>query len=161
MMSCNFSLLPEIKVNNQTYFAKSNCHISLLYIDKYALILAKAKNISVKKATSEITKISKQFLAQNSIEFKKILPDIRFVSKDGQSSIIVMVKLSGINEFSKFLTTELGIKIESPPTHVTLFTSINSTGIGVDDKNDLDNLTTPLNDDNIEIVKKSIISYIF
>ena len=161
MMPCSFSLSPEIEIKKQKFYSKNNFHISLLYIDKYALVLANAKNISVKKATSEITKISKQFLSQNSIEFKKLSPDIRLVSKDSQSSIIVMVKLLGINKFSKYLTTELGIKVESPSTHVTLFTSKNSTGIGVDDKNDLDNLTTPLNKDNREIVKKSIISYKF
>lgn len=135
MLPIKVEIPAEIKVEGVTYFAKKEFHISLLAVEDYA-----KTDIELDKFVS----LTKEFLKNNRVYFGKFLNEFRRVNRDYRSSVVIMVEINGLKELLDYLSENLKINIEYPPTHITLYTLENGLGIGVNNKSDLEKLTKPV-----------------
>lgn len=132
MLPVKVKIPAEINVEGVNYYAKKEFHVSLLAVENYS-------------ETEKIITLTKEYLKNNDISFGKFLDEFRMANRDDRSSVVKMVKVNGLKELLDYLSKNLKINIEYPPTHVTLYTLENGLGIGINNKADLEKLTKPIN----------------
>lgn len=64
--------------------------------------------------------------------------------KPGLETIVVMVSAAGLSALYVELSDELGVALEPPPAHVTLYSTDPEQGIGIDDEHQLAERAPPL-----------------
>jgi hypothetical protein len=131
MLPVEVKIPATINIEGVNYFAKKEFHISLLAVENYP-------------ETEKIISLTKKFLKSKTISFSKFLDKFRIANRDDRSSIIVRIEVNGLKELLDLLARELGIMIETPPTHITLYTLENGLSIGISNKADLEKLTKPV-----------------
>lgn len=88
-----------------------------------------------------------------------VTPDVRRVSHPDRPelrTLIVMVECHGLATFYRELSVELGIELEPPPAHVTLYSSDPNVGIGIIDARELIARAPPLRREQQHAVREAI-----
>lgn len=125
--------LPQIiSLDEGEFLRKTTFHISLLC----------TKNIS-SDLEENILKIFCKCISANNISHLSFKNEYRLVQResDGRKSIIVMCNVSHLDIFIEAINRELGVDIEYPPTHVTLYTAGKDKGIGLHTKSNILEMT--------------------
>lgn len=118
---------------------KTSFHVSLVCIGK----IIEKYNVSIPDFENKVINDFCEFSKKNDI---KVLEynDFRFASRNDKKTIVVMCKVSNLDKFFEIINKKYGLKIEYPPTHVTLYTLESKGGIFLIDSNDIKNFTIPI-----------------
>lgn len=137
-----FGKLPEeIIVENETFFIKSDFHISLVAIGK----IIEKNNITAPNFKDQIISDFCEFVAKNPINFIGYNSEYRLVVDKALKSIIVMCDISNLEEFFAQINERYSLTLEVPPTHVTLYTTHRNIGIFITDSSDINDKTKIIN----------------
>jgi hypothetical protein len=133
-----FGDLPEeIVVENETFFKKSDFHISLVAMGK---IIEKNK-ITTPEFKESIVSDFCEFVAENPINLIGFKSEYRLASEKQLNSIVAMCDVSNLEEFFAHINEKYSLHLEVPPTHVTLYTSHRNLGIFLTDASDIETMT--------------------
>ncbi len=130
--------LPKtLGINGKILFLKSSFHVSLVCV----------KNIVSKYGGNFEQKVIDffcDFVSKNKMSFANYKNEFRYaVDKEtGKETVIVMCDVSNIKEFFEALNKKLGFNVETPPTHITLYTLQQDKGIGLNNNPDIEDKTS-------------------
>ena len=131
------NLPKEIEVEGYKLLAKTEFHSSLVYAgriaDKYGFYSADFEQ----KVLADFC----AYTAAHSIEFVRFTGEFRFVDKEDKKTVVAMCEISNLAPFIDFLNKKYSLKLEYPPTHVTLFTLQLNAGVFLIDAEDLQKST--------------------
>lgn len=137
-LSVYLSELPDkIKIEGYELLLKSEFHVSLVCIGK----IIKKNNLSVPDFINKVIADFCEFTKHTSIELARYRNEFRFVAEQKRRAVIVMCDISNLNKFFDFINRKYGLKLEYPPTHVTLYTLQPDAGIFLTDINDINKFT--------------------
>lgn len=128
-------LAKTIKIGGRDLTLKSTFHVSLVCV----------KNIIAQYGTEiedKILKIFCEFVEKEDLNFESFTGEIRYAKDNGKETLVAMCNISHIDDLFVVLRRELNIQIETPPTHVTLYTLQPEVGIGINNTDDLKNKTS-------------------
>lgn len=132
-----FKELPSnLIVENFNLFLKSSFHVSLVCIGK----IIEKNSISIANFEDNVINDFCEFSKSNELRVLEF-NDFRFVFQNDRRSIVVMCKISNLNNFFDFINNKYNLNLEYPPTHVTLYTLESRNGIFLTDSSDIKNLT--------------------
>jgi len=128
-------LPPSIEVNGYTLLLKDEFHVSLVCMEK----IIEKQGVPIPNFISEVTADFSAFAPENPIELLRYRNEFRFVEDKGRErkSVIVMCDVSNLGKFFDFFNEKYGLKLEYPPTHVTLYTLQPNKGIYLVDEEDM------------------------
>lgn len=133
--------LPElpvkIKIEGCELFLKSEFHVSLICIGK----IMEKNNLSIPDFINKVIADFCEFTKHTSIDLARLCDEFRFVAENERRTIIAMCDISNLSKFFDFINQKYGLKLEYPPTHVTLYALQPNVGIFLTDTNDLNRLT--------------------
>ena len=128
--------LPEsINVEGVSLEKKSSFHVSLFCVKH---LLEKLPDVEQKTLDFFCS-----FVKENDISFIRFTDKFRFAQSDERKTVIALCEISNLKKLSEALGQELGIKIQSQPTHVTLYTLQPDFGIGLNSSNDIKQKSIP------------------
>lgn len=132
--------------NGENYIIKNEQHVTLvgtsMKLDKKIKEIHKLSN---KEASIKLQEAL--IKAKSSLSFTiSLLNDFRIVTNGDRKSIIQMCNVTNSKEFYENLEKELGIHIEEPPFHVTLYTKDGTEGIGIPSMAVLNLISKPFNE---------------
>lgn len=133
--------LPEqITIEEYSLQLKTEFHCSLVCVkcinSKYE------KNFN--NLESKIIECFCKFVSKNEISFIRYKNEFRLVKREERMSVVVMCDVFNLGDFFNLLEKRFGIKADTQPTHVTLYTLQPDRGIGISDQATLQ-LTTLVN----------------
>lgn len=158
------ALKGQIEFQGKKFVLKPEFHVTLVgfaaKLDKKAkeAAMTRGEAMSNTQAGEQV----KQALvkAAEGRTFKvSFLPETRRAKKGEFETIIKMCQVEGLSEYLHAVEAELGLaqgSIELPPTHTTVYTLENGQGIGVSNQAQLNELTTPLMEDEVEELRKAV-----
>ena len=136
-----FSNLPEeLIVEGETFFVKSEFHVSLVAIGK----IIEKNSVATPDFKNQVIADFCEFVAENLIDIVGYNFEYRLVHDKALKSIILMCDVSGLDDFFFQMNEKYGLTLEVPPTHVTLYTSHRNIGIFVVDSGDIQKMTIPV-----------------
>lgn len=161
-------ILPELKgqieFQGKKFILKPESHVTLVgfaaKLDKKAKEAAMTRGEAM--SNTQAGERVKQALvkAAEGRTFKvTFLPEARRANKGESETIIKMCQVEGLSEYLQAVEAELGLtqgSIELPPTHTTVYTLENGQGIGISNQAQLNELTTPLMEDEVEELRKAV-----
>jgi len=84
-----------------------------------------------------------EFVKVNDIDILRFRDEFKFVVQDEKRSLVAMCDVSNLDKFFDLINNKYGLKLEYPPTHVTLYT-LPSGGIYLVDAEDIRRFTQPV-----------------
>ena len=134
------SLPPKIIFQGRPFLLKDNLHVSLVCLGK----IIEKHNITIPGFEDKVIADFCAFSLANDIGPVHYTDDFRFAVRDERQSIIVMCAVQNLNRFFDLMNEKYSLKIEYPPTHVTLYTPTSELGIFLVDSGDIAKLTSPI-----------------
>ena len=130
--------LPEkIEVEDYELSLKTVFHISLVCAEK----IIEKNNLTIPDFVNKVVADFCEFTKHTSIDFARCRNEFRFVAENERRTVVVMCDISNLNKFFDFINQKYGLKLEYPPTHITLYTLQPNIGIFLTDANDLNRFT--------------------
>ncbi len=127
----------EIVIEGTSLVLKSPFHVSLVciwkIIEKYGVVIPDFESAIINDFCS--------FVETNDVQLLHFRDDFRFVTQNDLKSVIVMCEVSNLEKFFELINRKYSLQMESPPTHVTLYTLPSKSGIFVTDASDVEKLT--------------------
>lgn len=136
----NLSIISKIKIDSETYFAKSSFHVSLIYLGELAESDQKKLLIFAQKYNVFITGITNNY---------------RLVKQGDKQSIIVRIRLQGLKKLISNINSYFGYNFVYPPTHITLFNLKGQYGIGINSRTEYNEITSQINRKYLQKITKS------
>ena len=134
----SFTGLPgKITIAGCTLVLKTKFHISLVCIGK----IIEKHNISIPDFQEKIVADFCEFTKHHSIDLIRYRDEFRFVTRDEDRTVVVMCEVSNLNTFFDLLNKKYALKLEHPPTHVTLYTMKPNGFISLTDPHDIEQKT--------------------
>lgn len=130
----------EIVIDDNKLSLKSSFHVSLVCINE----IIRKHHISIPGFKDSIINSFCEFIKTNDIKLLNYLEEFKFAVQDDLKTIVVMCRVSNLDKFFVIVNKKYGLKIEYPPTHVTLYMLESKPGIFLTDSNDIKNLTKPI-----------------
>src|SRR3989344_418801 len=133
------NLPPEITTSSNKLLLKSSFHVSLVCVDE----IIKKYNILTTDFKDSVVKDFCEFTSTNDIQVLQYR-EFKYAEKDNLKTVIVLCEVSSLPNFFEILNKKYNLKIEYPPTHVTLYAHDGKTGIFLTDSDDIKNFTVPV-----------------
>jgi len=110
---------------------KSSFHVSLICVKNF------------ENSKNRILELFNEFKEHNPISFAGFSGEFRFAQRnaDNRKSLVAMCTVNNLNLFYQLLRDELLLDIDNQATHVSLYTVNLDEAIGINNKNDLDQMT--------------------
>lgn len=132
----------ELEVSGDKFIVKGEFHITLINLERNAKIIGEGDPQELK------TKLANSFydyVRQSPLSHYELANDLRLVNVDGNKTIIVLVKLEGIDKFFDWLNKKYGAEIPVQPAHITLYTLPTDTfGIPINSRQQLEEISKPI-----------------
>jgi len=148
-------LNPRIEFEGKPYIAKTEAHISLVMVRRLLPTLIE-KGLSEELAEQRVMETINKGLEFFNPRFEGLTGALRLGQFEDRYSIVAMAKVSNIDEFYDYVNKELGLALEIPPVHITLYTAPNEKAIGLVNSKDLASKTNDLSSDQQDKLKESI-----
>jgi hypothetical protein len=133
-----FSGLPKkIEVEGYALSLKTSFHVSLVCIGK----IIEKNNLAIPDFIDKIVSDFCEFTQHTDIDLTGYKDEFRFATQDKRRSVVLMCNISNLDKFFDFINNKYGLRLESPPTHVTLYTLAPYPGIFLTDTDDIDQFT--------------------
>jgi hypothetical protein len=126
----------KIEVEGNSLLLRSSFHVSLVCIGK----IIEKYNIFISDFENKIINDFCEFVKTNEVKVLQF-NDFKFVARDEKKTVVVMCKVSNLDNFFYNINKKYKLEIEYPPTHVTLYTLDGKSGIFLTNANDIKNLT--------------------
>lgn len=140
--------LPKGIIAEEVSFTlKSKFHISLVPIGK---ILEK-QNIDPSFFKEAVLADFCEYIKKALIEFIDFSNEYRFAWENNLRSLVVMCKVSNLDGFFELINKKYGLNIETPPTHITIYTSEPEVGIFLTNSKDIKQMTKIVDVSNLDI----------
>jgi hypothetical protein len=133
------SLPTEVNIDGNKLFLKSSFHVSLVCINE----IIKKYKVTVPDFKDSVVKDFCEFTAINDIQVLKY-NGFRYSEQGNLKTVIVECEVLNLSKFFEILNQKYGLRIEYPPTHVTLYAHDGKSGIFTTDAEDIKNLTKPI-----------------
>lgn len=130
----------EIEVKGYKLVPRTSFHVSLVCIGK----IIEKHNVSIPDFINKVTNDFCNFVQIDSIDFLRYRDEFRFAALGEKRSVVVMCDVSNLDKFFTLINKKYGLKLEYPPTHVTLYTLPEQRGIFLADSEDIKKLTKPI-----------------
>jgi hypothetical protein len=131
------NLPEEIKIQGNTFYFPTAFHVSLIYIGK----IIKKYNVLIQNFEDKVVEDFCKFSKENDIRVLEY-GDFKFVERDGKKTIVVMCKVSNLDNFFDLINKKYGLNIKYPTTHVTLYNvKKGESGVYLMDEDDIKNFT--------------------
>ncbi|MDD4901610.1 MAG: hypothetical protein PHE24_00540 [Patescibacteria group bacterium] len=127
----------EIEVEGYRLALKSSFHVSLVCPGK----IIEKNNISIKNFADLVIKDFCEFTKDHDVSLTGYRDEFRFVAQNERRTVVMMVKVSNLDSFFDLLNRKYDLKLEVPPTHITLYTLQSDIGIYLTDQKDLKQFT--------------------
>lgn len=131
------NLTKEIEAEGYRLLLRTAFHISLMCIGK----IAEKYNVTRPDFINEVVNDFCEFVQNKDIDFIRFTGEFRFATQNERRTVIAMCEVSNLDEFYEIMNKKYGLKVELPPTHVTLYTLQPDMGIFLVDSEDINNLT--------------------
>lgn len=127
-------------INDKILLLKSSFHVSLVCVKN--IVSKYGKDVEQKTIDFFC-----DFISKNKISFTDYKDEFRHVvdKETGRETVIIMCNVLNIKEFIETLNKKLNFDIETPPTHVTLYTLQQDKGIGLNNSSDIKSKTSVIN----------------
>ena len=131
-------LSATIKVEGCELALRPDFHVSLVCIGK----IMEKHSVTLPNFRERVIEDFCGYVQYNDINLLKYNDEFRFASKDEKRSVVVMCDISNLQGFFNLINKKYSLRIEYPPTHVTLYTlQTDRPGIPLTDGEDLKKLT--------------------
>jgi hypothetical protein len=124
-------LSKETTFRDFTFYAKAEFHCSLICVKCMMAELMEKHGREGGPLKRQILGEIETARQQSEPVFVGFRDELRYVAKDDNQSIIVMVDIGKLEPIFERLRTKYPIDIPSQPTHVTLYSAIPNKGIGI------------------------------
>ena len=140
-LSVSIDGLPKALIfNDKKLFLKTSFHVTLFAIGK----AIQRYNIAIPNFLAITTENFCEFTKEKNVELVRYRNEFRYCVEDNLQSIVVMCDVGNLDTFFQIINRKYGLKIEYPPTHVTLYSLPLNTGIFLTNSEDIKNLTKPI-----------------
>ncbi len=130
--------LPDkLDIEGCTLLRRSSFHVSLVCIGK----IIEKQNIQAPDFENVVINDFCEFVSQNDISLIRYRDEFRFVAQNERQSVVAMCEVTNLERFFDLLNRKYQLHLETPPTHVTLYTLQPDAGIFLTDSNDIEKLT--------------------
>ncbi len=133
------NLPSEITIYGHKLLLKSSFHVSLICINE----IIKKHNISIENFVDSVIKDFCKFTTASDIQVLQY-KEFKYAEEDNLKTIIITCEVSNLPAFFEIINKKYSLKIEYPPTHITLYAHDGKTGIFLTDSDDMKNLTKPI-----------------
>lgn len=147
---------PEIEIDGEKLAAKTEFHMSIFAVKRYAPILAKKIGVSFEEAEEKILEESNRLLIERPIAISGFKDEIRIAEEQDKKTMIVMCTTDGTEDFFAGVRKSLDIEIPTQPFHVTLYKRPDGQGIGLASAQEVVEQTRLLTPEETEMVKAVI-----
>jgi len=132
----------RLDIRGEKFIIKPEFHITLVAVKYIAEIIDRN---NTEKIQLEIVDEFYKFTEKFPLTEYKLLNDVRFVAIEDNKTIIIMVKLKGIESFFETLEKKYHKALPLQPTHITLYTLPTDTfGIPICSYEELKIISTPI-----------------
>jgi hypothetical protein len=147
----------ELDVLGERWVRKSEFHITAAHPKTIAAQLRSEQGGSEADALATVQgALARETHAADTCDVA-LLADARVVRSGEERTIVVMAEVSSVGPLHARLGAALGLVLEAPPTHVTLFTGPEARGgIGLHNAAELSELTEPLPSDEAALVLRLV-----
>jgi len=146
----------QIEFRDKTFYLKEEFHCTLVSVK---CIMAEL----IEKHGREGGPLKRQILGeveaarqQSEPVFVEFKDELRYVIKEDNQSIVIMVNIAKLEPIFKRLRNKYQIDIPSQPTHVTLYSIIPNKGIGIPSPKALETITELIQGNELEQLKADI-----
>ncbi len=137
-----FRGLPDkIIIEGTQLLIKSEFHISLVCTKRIAELIDPSQK---ERIENEIVNLFRSFIEHRNIATFKSTKQLRLVERDERRTLIMMVKLPGLNEFFESLSRQYHQEVPLQPTHITMYTRQPEVGIGILSNEELEHDSKPI-----------------
>ena len=134
----SFEVLPPVlEIEDYRLLLKSSFHISLVCIGK----IIEKFDISIPDFENLLIKDFCEFTQKNDVSLVCYSGEFRFATQNERKSVVLMAEISNLNGFFDTINQKYELSVETPPTHVTLYTFQPDLGIFITDSKELKQLT--------------------
>ena len=130
-------LPPTIEIEGYTLQVRTTFHVTLVAMGKIIERHQTSDPDFLKKVSADFC----QFVQENPIDLVYYRDEFRFMAQNEKRSVVIMCDVSNLDKFFELLNKKYNLKLEYPPTHVTLYTLQPNTGIFMVDSSDKDQLS--------------------
>ncbi|QQG50034.1 MAG: hypothetical protein HZB70_00395 [Candidatus Berkelbacteria bacterium] len=145
-----------LEIDGETLVKKSEFHMSIFCVKKYAPEMAQLKGVSEEDAEQTILEEASRLLKQFPISIEQFKDEFRLAEERDKKTVVVMCQAKNLQEFFDGMRQALGMDFLNQPTHVTLYTRENGSGIGLPDPEEVAKITRLLTPEETESVKNAI-----
>lgn len=137
----SFTGLPStIEVEGNTLSLKNAFHVSLVCIGK----IAEKNNLVDPDLVTKIVADFCEFTQHSPIDLVRYRDEFKFAAEADRRAVVAMCDISNLDKFFDLINQKYNLKLEYPPTHVTLYTLQPNVGIFLTDNDDINRLTKPI-----------------
>lgn len=130
--------LPEkIEVEGHTLALRNDFHITLVAVGK----VIEKHQVTIPDFLEKIVADFCEFVQKNPVDLLRFRDEFRFVSQNERRTVVVMCDVVNIDQFFDLLNVRYNLKLQHPPTHVTLYTLQPDVGIFMTDSDDMTHLS--------------------
>lgn len=148
-------LTPQFKALGKEWFLKREFHISLICVKKILPQLIE-KHGNEKKANELLSQALIEVLKIHHPTFDNFTGELRTAKDGDKETIVAMCAVKNLDKVFDDLNSTLDLQLELPPTHITLYTMANKKAIGIATKEELDTLTSKLEDETVREIAKPL-----
>jgi hypothetical protein len=133
-----FNALPKsLMINDCLMYLVGSFHISLVCLNE----IIKKNKVSTYDFKNLVINDFCEYTKNNDVSSTNNYGEFRIVSEVNRKSLILMVEVTGLNDFFKIINDKYNLRIESQPTHVTLYASQPDSGIFITNSDDINSKT--------------------
>lgn len=127
----------EVEVQGKKLYLKATFHVSLVCINE----IIKKHNVNIPGFRDAILNDFCDFQSKYVVELLNYTNDFKYTQEGELKTVIVMCSVSNLEKLFEIINQKYGLRVEYPPTHVTLYAHDGKTGIFLTDSGDIKTLT--------------------
>ncbi len=142
-------LTPQLEAMGKTWILKREFHISLIcYKNIFPQLIERFDDKA--QANTLLSDAFTTVLTKYQPTFESFTGELRMAKDADKETIVAMCTVKNLDKVFEELSQLLDMPLEVPPTHVTLYTLENRKAIGIPTQEELNTLTTILDDKEVK-----------
>lgn len=125
------------EIEGYTLTLKTKFHVSLVAVGQ----IIKKHGVTEANFLEDVVNFFCEYVQKHPVELVRYKNEFRFVSENERRAVVVMCDVVNIDQFFDLLSVRYNLRLQHPPTHVTLYTLQPDVGIFLTDFHDMEKLT--------------------
>jgi hypothetical protein len=136
--------LPErVPFAGETLVRVTDQHVSVFSADRIGPALMRSLDLSEQEALLRLASI-RPAVKKAGLRLALVGPHLRYARRNERATLIAMATVDGLADLYDRLSAALGMPVEAPPAHVTLYSRPGTRGIGLTTTAELERHSRPL-----------------